>query len=139
MHFGRFVTFACGVIFGSLLQLWVLALMLNATNLPIAFPELLGNGGLFFFATSLAVGSALSLFDHYPVKIGSIDFLFTFFLAGPLMLVVVVYYTATMSNGGFGTVHPFKSYVTLQLGCSAMAMVYWFYSGLRTGLFVKKS
>ncbi|MCH7575693.1 MAG: hypothetical protein IIA59_11280 [Candidatus Marinimicrobia bacterium] len=127
-----------GIIGVGLLQIWVLLMVLQANGHPAHIEEILGGGGLFFFATSIVVGSALSLFDYSPPKIGSLDFNMSAICCGVVLLVTVVYYTEVLSGGGVAEPNPFSKHVVQQLFCTSVALWYWYYSGRRTGLFVKK-
>lgn len=138
MQYGRLISFALGILGGGLLQIWVLLLMLNATGQTIQIKEILGNGGLFFFATTLCVGSILSLFDFRPIIVGNRDFNISVICCGVVILVAVTNYAAVLSDGGFTVTNPFSDNVATQIGCTLIAIVYWYYSGNRTGLFVKK-
>ncbi|MCH8824800.1 MAG: hypothetical protein IH984_14980 [Planctomycetes bacterium] len=138
MQIGRLITFTLGVIGFGLLQLWVLIMILNTMGSPIDAKEILGDGGLFFFSTSLAVGSAITLFDTNPLKIGSRDCNVTIIVCGGVLLLTVVYYSAVLSQGGLKQPDPFAQHILLQIGCSLIAIGYWFYMGISTGLFVKK-
>lgn len=138
MQFGRFLSFALSIVVGGLLQLWVLLIALNAIGHVIDFSELLGDGGLFFFATSLSVGSAISLFDHRPIKVGSTDFNVILICCVGVLVMVVVYYAAVLSGDGMSAAKPFRNHALFQIACALTAMGYWFYAGHRTGLFVKK-
>ena len=138
MQFGRLLSFALGIVGGSLLQLWVLLIILHANHHPIGVKEVLGSGGLFFFASSLSVGSALNLFDSRPITIGKLDFNMTFLICGGVLLLTVGYYAAVLSGGGLAIAKPFGDYFLMQIGCAFAAVGYWFFAGLRTGLFIKK-
>lgn len=138
MHFGRIFSFLLTIIGGSLLQLWVLMLILKATNNPVTTGQLLGDGGLFFFASSLAVGSAISLIDNCKIVFGNIDFIMTLLICFGLIIIVVAYYASILTNVGFDEPDPFANNIRLQIGCAFCAIAYWFYSGVRIGLFTKK-
>jgi hypothetical protein len=64
LNYRRMSIFFILVIILGLLQLWVLIVVLKALHQPIEVKRLLGDGGLFFFSTSLAIGSALTLWDQ---------------------------------------------------------------------------
>lgn len=138
MHIGRLMTFAMGVVGGGLLQLWVLIIILNVKNGSIEVAQLLGDGGLFFFSTSLAVGSAISLFDKRVPKIGSHYFNVTVIVCGGILFFAVTYYVSVLSDDGLKEDRPFAEYMLLQIGCSIAAVAYWFYMGICTGLFTKE-
>lgn len=138
MQFGRFLSFAICIVVGGLLQLWVLLMVLNATGYVIDFREFLGDGGLFFFATSLSAGSAISLFDHRPIKVGTSDFNVTLICLFGILVIAVSYYAAVLSGDGMSAAKPFSNHAPVQIACTLMAIGYWVYVGRRTGLFVKK-
>jgi len=139
MQLGRFFAFFGGVFVGGLLQLWILVMILLAIGHPVSIAEILGDGGLFFFATSLVVNSWLSLADYEPMIVGKKDFNITFLCFFGVVIPVIAYYTAILSNGGLDQIRPFGDFVPLQISCLVGAIAYWIYSGIRTGLFVKKS
>lgn len=138
MQLGRFLSFFIGVFFIGLLQLWILFMVLLAIGHPIRISEILGDGGLFFFSTSLLTNSMLSLADFKPIKFGSKEFIVTLLALLGVILPVIVYYTAILSNGGLSEPRPFGDIVPLQIGCLLGAVVYWFFSGIIVGIFVKK-
>jgi hypothetical protein len=138
MQIGRLITFTLAVIGGGLMQLWVLLLVLKANGHPLLLKDLLGDGGLFFFATSLAVGSSISLFDSHKLVIGNADCNITLIVCGGVVLLAVIYYASTLSSSSPRVAAPFAKHIGLQLGCCCAAVVYWYYTGVRTGLFTKK-
>lgn len=138
VDYGRLATFLFAVIFGGLLQLWVLVAILNANGVTVSFESLLADGGLFFFATSLVAGSSITLLDEHGVHVGSIDLLVTLLVGSVLMLVGVVTYTTVMASAAPGTPSLFQNYIGQQLLCTGVALSYWVYTGKRTGLFVSK-
>lgn len=135
----RLATFFFVMIFGGLLQLWVLVAILNASGTDISLPDLLADGGLFFFSTSLVAGSAITLLDTNGIKVGDLDFLVTLLVCAALFFLGVITYTtvmsATLEEGGNAV---FKQHMKDQILCALIALLYWVYSGKRTGLFVKK-
>ena len=137
MQVGRLITFVLGVVGVGLLQLWVLIIILHARGSPINAKEILGDGGLFFFSTSLVVGSAISLFDTHDLKIGSRDCNVTLILCGGVLLITVGFYASVLSQDGLKQ-HPFAQHMLLQIGCTVVAIGYWYYMGVSTGLFIKK-
>lgn len=138
MQFGRLLIFVLAIIGGSLLQFWVLLVVLDVKGYPIQAKEVFGDGGLFFFASSLSVGSALNLFDKRPMIIGKQDFIVTFLICGGILFFVVAYYAAVLSGGGPATAKPFGDHLLIQFGCALAAVAYWFFTGLRTGMFVSE-
>ena len=137
MHFlGRVVSFALLIIFFSLLQLWVLLVVLNAKNIPIESKEVLGGGGLFFFATSLYISSAVNLHDFQPMKIGGFNFIVTLIVFG-MCIIMVIYYAVVLTDVGMKAANPFGEKLRMQLGCALVAFLYWFFAGVRSDLFIK--
>lgn len=120
--------------------MWVLVIVMQIIGQPIGSQQLLGDGGLFFFANSLTIGSAVSLYDREPVKIVDSNFLVTFFLGGFIFLTTVTWYVGVMADGGLKVQYPFDREDTrlLQVLCTTGAIAYWIYSGRKTGLFVNK-
>ena len=98
MQWGRLISFTIGIIGGGLLQLWALIMVLNANGYPVEISELLGDGGLFFFATSLVVGSSISLFDYRPIKVGNKDFNITMITLAGILVPVLIYYSTVLSS-----------------------------------------
>ncbi|MCK4785069.1 MAG: hypothetical protein KAV87_15060 [Desulfobacteraceae bacterium] len=137
MHFlGRVVTFALIIIFFSLLQLWVLLVFLNRKDIPIQLKEVLGGGGLFFFATSLCVSSAVSLHDFRPMKIGGFNLIVTLIVCA-MVLWMVIHYAVALTDVGMTAANPFGENVQMQIGCALAAFLYWFFAGSRSNLFIK--
>lgn len=130
---GKVLTFVLATLFGGLLQLWILWLILAvALNKSVGAGELLGDGGLFFFSTSVTASSFLLLIDQHPLKAGTSDFNVTLLLVGTVGVSAVVVYAAVMS-ANFGTSNPFREYLGPQLACAIAAFVYAFYVAVRTG------
>ncbi len=70
---GKFVTFLLANIVGGLVQLWVLYLILVTQSKNPDLHVLLGDGGLFFFATSLTFNSFLALVEKNTLRPGTSD------------------------------------------------------------------
>ncbi len=139
MQYGRFLSFLFILIAFGPIQLWILLLVLNTTSRgTITIGTILGDGGLFFYATTVAVGSAISLFDKKQFKIGSSDFNVTLICCIAPLIVIVIYYSSILTQTGLSTPRPFNACIFQQLGCTLMALIYWLYVGTRTGLFVKE-
>ena len=132
------MSFLMVVVGVGLLQLWSMLLLLGINGKPIEISDLLGDGGTFFFSTSLSVGCMLNLFDARPVKIGNLDFNFTFICCGGVVYLSAFYYAAVLSRSSASVVNPFGSHIVVQIACISVALAYWFYVGLRIGLFVRK-
>ena len=138
MAIGRLISFLLGIIGGGLLQIWLLVAVLRLSGQAARVAELLGDGGLFFFATSLAVSSLLTLCDAYPPRVGTADFNLTAVLVGTVMLVAVTYYVGVLTGSLGKTTLPFAKYWVPQLVCTSAALLYWFYVGVRTGMFQRE-
>jgi len=70
--------------------------------------------------------------------IGKLDFNMTFLICGGVLFLTVGYYAAVLSDGGLATAKPFGDHLPMQIGCALAAVGYWFFAGLRTGLFIEK-
>jgi len=138
MTLGRFVIFFFATVVLGVLQLWILGLLLLTAIVPqssVNLGKLLGDGGLFFFATTLTVSSALSLWDTRRPQIGDWDTVLTFIGGGVVLFIAVVVYAAVHSKSFGSEPLPFQSHLMPQLTCVAFALGYWFYVGFRTGWF----
>ena len=131
---GKLFLFILSNIFGGLLQVWLLYLILKYTGRSHDLNVLLGDGGLFFFAMSLAVNSILVLFSQLPTKPSSADaistFLIVFFGIGPS----ITLYAVVLVNK-IGTASPFQDQIGTQFWCASLALAYSFFVGARTGYF----
>lgn len=180
MEYGRLLSFAVVIVGGGLLQLGAFIMVLHANGHSVTVIEVLGDGGLFFFATSLFAGSTISLFDKLQVEVGKKDFNITMLSLIGIFFPALTYYSAVLgdysgvllehslalsrypkvlANGGISAVQadsllikmfssekiaelmanpkPFSNHIFLQIACAFIAVAFWYYSGLRTGLFVK--
>ena len=131
---GKLITFALANIAGGLVQLWVLVLVLLAKGQAPSIPVLLGDGGLFFFATSLTFSSFLALAEKYNLKTGTWDLNMTIGLGGSVALAAVVFYSVVLSQGTAAPT-PLSGHVLPQISCAAAALVYTFYVSVRVGYF----
>jgi hypothetical protein len=132
--FWKFVTFVLANVAGGLVQLWVLYLILLTLNRSHDIRVLFGDGGLFFFATSLTFNSLLALVEKHTLRPGTADLNVTLVLAGSVTVSAMVIYSAVLSQGT-STASPFSSHVLAQLSCAIAALVYAFYVSIRTGYF----
>lgn len=133
--FGRVYSFVLLNIAGGLLQLWVVALMLFVKGSGVTVAQLLGDGGLFFFATSLAYSSVFSLTNKYPMTTGTRDFNITLTLVGCVTLLALIVYVSVLSSTPQSGSPPLSGTVFHQIACVTAALVYAFYVSVRTGLF----
>lgn len=133
LSLGKLLTFFFVTVIFGLLQVWALWLILVfGLGKPVAVGELLGDGGLFFFATSVTVSSFLVLTNKYSLRFGKPDLNVTLILAGSTAFAAVVIYASVMS-ARFGTANPFKEQLWPQLACAVAALVYALYVAVRTG------
>lgn len=130
---GKLLTFLFVTVIIGLLQVWALWLILVfGLGKPVEVGELLGDGGLFFFSTSVTVTSFLVLINRYSLRAGKVDLNVTLYLAGSTAFSAVAVYTSVMS-ASFGTANPFKEQLMPQLACAGAALIYAFYVAVRTG------
>lgn len=134
-HLGRIVSFGLIAIGGSLLQIWILLLALSAINRPVTSGVIFGQGGLFFFATSMVFTSLAALLASGPVRFGTADFNITLLIVGPITLLVAVVYSSVLS-GPMGTdANPFEAHRSAQLACAFAAVAYAFFVAQKTEIF----
>ena len=123
------------LIFGAgLLQLWILAIFLGFEgNLTDEVARLWGNGGLYFFSTSLVYSSFLTLLKDRPVQYGSMDMPVSFVSLGLTTLIACIAFVRTLDVGSgaqaLGPL-PFASNLFSQLTCVAVASSYAFFVGI---------
>ena len=133
---GKLFLFVISNLVVGLLQVWVLYLALATIGKEHNLPVLLGDGGLFFFSTSLIVNSTLVLLAQAPGKLSTVDIVFIVLtIAGSLIGSIVVY--AVVLTTRLGTVAPFHDHIGAQLSCACAALVFAFFVGVRTGYFVR--
>jgi hypothetical protein len=137
LNHGRLISFFILVVLLGSLQLWVLIIVLKALDQPIELKRLLGDGGLFFFSTSLAIGSAVTLWDQKSTPFGGEDFLITLLLPGGIFFLTTTWTVAIMAKDGLKVQYPFdrEESILLQLSCTFAAICYWFYTGIATDMF----
>ncbi len=134
---GKLITFVLATILGGLLQLWVLWLILASVSQPPSYGDLLGDGGLFFFATSLFATSLLTLVDQYSLRPGSADFNITLVSVLSVIVPAVAVYASVLTSN-LGNPSPFSGHVASQLSCASAAFAYAGYVAVRTGQLHKK-
>ncbi len=138
MAIGRIISFFFGIIVCGLLQVWVVIIVLLSSGKPVDFQNVIGNGGLFFFSTSLVVGSALNLFDKNPIKLGTVDFNMTMMLCGMVLFLAVSFYMAVLFGIESQNAKPFsgsKIHLLTQILCALCAISYWCFVCVRRGMF----
>jgi hypothetical protein len=136
---GRILYFLLLTLGGGLLQLWTLALIFYATDKPLGVSNLLGDGGLFFFSTSLACTSFRLLHNYRELRFGSADSILSIILAGSLTFISVVCYTTVLSPILSGAVKRpailFANHLYTQVGCATAAITYALYVASVTKVF----
>ena len=132
---GKVIGFLALTVGGGLLQLWVLSITLMSTGKTVKISEVLGDGGLFFFSTSLACTSFLSLIDKNSLEFGSVNFNITLVILTPVSLYAVVSYSSVLSASSGRGAYPFGGHTKPQIICAIAALVYAFYVCTVTGFF----
>jgi len=132
---GKLALFTASTAIGGLAQVWLLYVALIARHKEHTLSSLLGDGGLFFFTTSLAVTSALMLFERLPRKPTSWDLFWTILVLAICGIAVVFYISVLIDN--LKVVAPFHDHVGPQVGCASIAFFYAFFAAARTGYFRK--
>ena len=132
----KLVMFAFANIAGGLIQVWVLYLALASLERPHDIAVLLGDGGLFFFSSSLTVNGLLVLLSESKDKPSPVDITITgIAILGSLVASIVVYIAVLV--GGTDAAAPFRNHILPQVVCASVALSYAFYVGARTGYFGK--
>jgi uncharacterized membrane protein len=132
----KLLTFIIFTFFGGLLQLWVLFLVLVFLGKPPSAGALLGDGGLYFFSTSLALSSLASLWQKKPLKYDDTTTIISIGCVGITLLLAVVAYVSVLSSGLGRVTSPFSTttHITSQLSCAVLASVYAMYVTRQIGL-----
>jgi hypothetical protein len=141
LNYRRLLIFFILVIVLGLLQLWVLLVVLKALDQPVELKRLIGDGGLFFFSTSLAIGSAITLWDQKSTNKHDDELiLLTIILPGGIFFLTIAWTVAIMTKDGLSVQYPFQrtDSIFLQLACTLAAITYWFVTGLATDMFKRK-
>ena len=126
-----FFTFFCG-----LLQLWVLFMVLVFLGKVPSPGALLGDGGLYFFSTSLALSSLASLWQKGPLEYESTATIISVVCVGITLFLAVVAYVTVLSSD-FGKVAlPFSTvrHISSQLACAIVSSSYALYVSKQIGL-----
>jgi len=131
---GKITLFGLSNIIGALLQVWVLYIALTSLGKEHTLGVLLGDGGLFFFATSLTVSSVLILLAESPSRLSMVDIIFTLFATLGGLVTAIIVYTAVLTNN-LGTAAPFHDHTGPQISCAVLALAYAFFAAGRTGYF----
>ncbi len=140
MALGRFLCFFFATVLLGVLQLWILGLLVLTSLVPqppggVSLAQVLGDGGLFFFATTLTVSSGLTLLDALRPRVGDRDFTITLIVCPLVLFFAVTVYAAVHAKSFGHDPLPFQSHVLPQIACMLFALGYWFYVGIRTGWF----
>lgn len=133
---GRILQFIFCTLFFGLLQLWIVLVVGKSPS----FGQLFGDGGVFFFATSLLVSSTLSLLDRGLLRAGSAELTITFVVAAPTFLLAIVTYSAIVSgqfSSATPSLTPFASKAWHQIASGAVATIYAIFTAIRTGQLAK--
>ncbi|HHC6517486.1 hypothetical protein [Vibrio parahaemolyticus] len=133
--FGKLLSFIL-VTFGiGLLQIWILLIALVLTNKPISVHEILGDGGLYFFSTVLALSSFITLTSHKAdLSYGSTGFNISLIVLGLVTVIAIVAYVSVLTDK-IGTPSPFSAQIASQIMCVCLASSYAFYVSTVTGVF----
>ena len=134
--FGRVVSFALLTLGGGLAQLWVFYVILatQSSSGSIDYGVLLGDGGLFFFSTSLVFTSMNTLLGNRSLRFGSLDMIGTILVCA-MMFSAVLLYTSVLAQAPSHSSPPFSGYLLEQIVCSITAVAYAFYVCTVTGFF----
>jgi hypothetical protein len=130
---GKFALFTLYTILGGLGQVWFLYLALYALGREHSLPVILGDGGLFFFNTSLTASSAFLLVEELRGKSSPWHRAFTT-LAIVISISAVVYYIAIFTHHP-GNSAPFHDHVKPQLALAVLAFTYAGFVAKETGFF----
>lgn len=117
-------------------QLWVIVLVLLAMKKTPDIDVLLGDGGLFFFTTSLLATSGLKLFEKQATD--RRDIICSVVVGLVVFVPAIVFYSVVMAmhfNHPSVEGSPFAGMVWPQFGCGFVAVAYAVYVAVRTGMF----
>jgi hypothetical protein len=165
MSYPRLAIFLTLTIVGSLLQIWVVMILKGMTGREINFVELFSDGSLFFFSTTLVFGSWFSLLVSDKDQTSQSPWVaISIICVGLVTVVSVVLYSfaetqalQTMMNvmprqmgaapaqtAGLAAPPTLQArqfsgelYLSMQLGCAVVALVYTFYVSALLGFFDK--
>lgn len=130
---GKVILFTTSTAVGGLVQVWLLCVVLMAQGKVHTPSVLLGDGGLFFFTTSLTAASALILFEQLPSKPTAWDLTFTLAIAGVCFAASAYYITVFTAHSD--SLAPFHDHVRPQMSCAISAFAYAMFASARTGYF----
>lgn len=141
---GRFVSLVLLTVGGGLLQLWVTLILLAELD-SLKVTTLLGDGGVFFFSTSLIYTSILTFLSKKEFKIGTLSFNLTVPLVASVTLYTVIVYavcqvkacvpSAAAETDGMMRTLPFADHWVPQIICGSAAIVYAVYVCTEVGFF----
>ena len=135
LNFGKLLSFLIFTFGAGLLQLWILLLLLYLKGNPPSAAELLGDGGLYFFSTSLAFSSFVALTNHASIKFGDLHFNVTAIMLFPIIIIAIVAYVSVLSDKIGIAAAPFSNHLLSQFSCLILASIYGFYVATVTGVF----
>lgn len=122
----------------GLLQLWSAVLILLNAKKDINIRELLGDGGLFFFATSVVASGGLLLIERK--RLGTPEILFSLVamltVAAPCLLLYGAVSAGQVGNSK-AVPFPFSNLMPAQIGLAVWALAYAMFAAARTKQFSK--
>jgi hypothetical protein len=127
--FSKFVLFVTATVVGGLAQVWLLYFVLLNMGKEHDVSAILGDGGLYFFATSLTASSALVYFEHKPTNTVPWDWTCTILAIAASMVSVAATHPGVPS--------PFRDQSLPQITCAAVSFVYSTFVAQRTGYFAR--
>lgn len=141
MNASRLALFVVLVIVFGLLQLWILPLIVILLGRPLDLLEILADGSLLFFATSLSYASFFTILgspDKYSANRPPLTIsVFVVFL---ISAIAVSTYTIAYVSQHSGTASSFSfsllTYVVIQIVCAIVAVCYSIYAAAITKAFV---
>jgi hypothetical protein len=129
----KFALFVTSTVVGGLAQVWFLYVALLAIGKAHDLSALLGDGGLFFFTTSLTASSALIFFEHRPKIDNEWDLLLTF-IACVASAGAIAYFIAIIVTH-LGSAAPFRDHAVPQVAFAVTSFTYSLFVAARTGYF----
>jgi hypothetical protein len=146
MRWSSIINFFLLTVIGGLVQLWVVCILIFMKKQNINFADVLSDGSLFFFATSLSYSSLFSLLNEDHKSVGS-SVVVTILCVGIVTLLsLVAYSSAAYENIRTHTVHPVSAessstaldptyYMIAQIVCTFIALIYTVFVCTVTNMF----
>ena len=136
----KLAIFGLVTVIGSLLQLWIVILILKVVkNQVIDVGRLLGDGGLLFFATALFVAAAVLLSERGDLAPGKRDLTVSLIMFLLVFIPAVVIYSSVIPDHVAASpppaIPPFADLIGPQLACGFGALAFAVYAGARAGKF----